>query len=119
MWNCLWSIDAPPLWGVFCRQRVGLAGGLLPDLHTLDTREGLTGAVLPGMISGDRVIMSYSRLGQTFLLCTNIIHDTNEKIKVVRDGLKAAQSRQKSYTDVRRNDLVFQVGDWVFLKLSH
>ncbi|KAL6176730.1 hypothetical protein ACLB2K_053363 [Fragaria x ananassa] len=47
-----------------------------------------------------------------------IIHDKNEKIKVVRDRLKAAQSRQKSYADVRRKDLEFQVGDWVFLKLS-
>ena len=42
----------------------------------------------------------------------------NEKIKVVRDRLKAAQSRQKSYADVRMKDLEFQVGDWVFLKLS-
>ena len=38
---------------------------------------------------------------------------------MVRDRLKAAQSRQKSYADVRRKDLEFQVGDWVFLKLSH
>ncbi|KAL6188816.1 hypothetical protein ACLB2K_040207 [Fragaria x ananassa] len=37
-----------------------------------------------------------------------IIHDTNEKIKVVRDRLKTAQSRQKSYADVRRKDLEFQ-----------
>ena len=37
---------------------------------------------------------------------------------MVRDRLKAAQSRQKSYADVRRKDLEFQVGDWVFLKLS-
>ena len=42
----------------------------------------------------------------------------NEKIKVVRDRLKTAQSRQKSYADVHRKDLEFQVGDWVFLKLS-
>ena len=47
-----------------------------------------------------------------------LIHVTNEKIKVVRDRLKTAQSRQKSYADNRRKDLEFQVGDWVFLKLS-
>ncbi|KAL6218368.1 hypothetical protein ACLB2K_011582 [Fragaria x ananassa] len=47
-----------------------------------------------------------------------LIHVTNKKIKVVRDRLKAAQSRQKSYADVRRRVLEFQVGDWVFLKLS-
>ncbi|KAL6225758.1 hypothetical protein ACLB2K_004607 [Fragaria x ananassa] len=40
------------------------------------------------------------------------------EIKVVRDRLKAAQSRQKSYADIRMKDLEFQVGDWVFLKLS-
>ncbi|KAL6125183.1 hypothetical protein ACLB2K_073242 [Fragaria x ananassa] len=34
-----------------------------------------------------------------------------------RDRLKTAQSRQKSYADVRRKDLEFQVSDWVFLKL--
>ncbi|KAL6190974.1 hypothetical protein ACLB2K_037368 [Fragaria x ananassa] len=33
---------------------MGLPGGFLSDLHSLDTREGLTSAVLPGMISGDQ-----------------------------------------------------------------
>ncbi|XP_070004490.1 uncharacterized protein [Nicotiana sylvestris] len=28
------------------------------------------------------------------------------------------QSRQKSYSDVRRRDLEFEVGDWVFLRIS-
>ncbi|WMV58137.1 hypothetical protein MTR67_051522 [Solanum verrucosum] len=30
-----------------------------------------------------------------------------------------AQSRQKSYADVRRRDLGFDVHDWVYLKVSH
>ncbi|KAL6224949.1 hypothetical protein ACLB2K_003803 [Fragaria x ananassa] len=59
-----------------------------------------------------------SAVGESELCGSEIIHDTNEKIKVVRDRLKVAQSRQKSYADVRKNDLEFQVGDWVFLKLS-
>ncbi|KAL6219536.1 hypothetical protein ACLB2K_007295 [Fragaria x ananassa] len=37
---------------------------------------------------------------------------------MVRDRLKAAQSRQKSYAHVHKKDLEFQVGDWLFLKLS-
>ena len=37
---------------------------------------------------------------------------------MVRDRLKASQSRQKSYADVHRKDQEFQVGVWVFLKLS-
>ena len=32
--------------------------------------------------------------------------------------MKTAQSRQKSYADNRRRDLEFEVGDWVYLKIS-
>ena len=43
---------------------------------------------------------------------------TTDKIKIIRERLQTAQSRQKSYADNRRKDLEFEVGDWVFLKLS-
>jgi hypothetical protein len=36
----------------------------------------------------------------------------------VRENLKVAQSRQKSYADRRRRDLSFKVGDFVYLKVS-
>ena len=41
-----------------------------------------------------------------------------EQVQVIRQNLKAAQSRQKSYVDVRRRELVFNVGDYVYLKVS-
>ncbi|WMV45914.1 hypothetical protein MTR67_039299 [Solanum verrucosum] len=34
------------------------------------------------------------------------------------ERLKMAQSRQKSYADVRIRDLEFDVNDWVYLKIS-
>lgn len=40
------------------------------------------------------------------------------KISVIRKNLQAAQSREKGYTDNRRRDLVFEVGDHVFMKVS-
>ena len=43
---------------------------------------------------------------------------TVEKVSLIKKGLKAAQSRQKSYVDNRRRDLEFEVGDHVFLKVS-
>ena len=47
-----------------------------------------------------------------------IVQVTCDKIKVIRDRLKIAQARQKSYADNRRKDLKFEVGDMVFLRIS-
>ncbi|WVZ70312.1 hypothetical protein U9M48_018987 [Paspalum notatum var. saurae] len=37
---------------------------------------------------------------------------------MVRENLRVAQSRQKSYANVRRRDLTFKVDDFVYLKVS-
>jgi hypothetical protein len=37
---------------------------------------------------------------------------------MVRKSLKVAQSRQKSYADKRRRDLSFEIGDYVYLRVS-
>jgi hypothetical protein len=37
---------------------------------------------------------------------------------MVRENLKAAQSRQRSYADTRRRELSFEEGDYVHLKVS-
>ncbi|GFS40602.1 hypothetical protein Acr_00g0069490 [Actinidia rufa] len=42
---------------------------------------------------------------------------TTKKVKVIRQRLLTAQSRQKSYADRRRRPLSFEVGDHVFLKV--
>jgi len=49
---------------------------------------------------------------------TDIVEEANQKIKVIRQRLETAQSRQKSYADRRRRELDFQVGEFVFLKVS-
>ena len=41
-----------------------------------------------------------------------------EKEKVIQESLKMAQRLQKSYTDVKRKSLEFEVDDWVYLKVS-
>ena len=46
-----------------------------------------------------------------------IVEETTEKIKSVRDKMRAAQDRQKHYTDKRRKELEFAVGDMVYLKM--
>nr|GEX07572.1 putative reverse transcriptase domain-containing protein [Tanacetum cinerariifolium] len=47
-----------------------------------------------------------------------LIHETTEKIVQIKQRIQAARDRQKSYADVRRKPLEFQVGDQVMLKLS-
>jgi len=46
------------------------------------------------------------------------VFEAMEKVKLIQERLKTAQSRQKSYADVRRKDLEFDVGDLVYLKVS-
>nr|GEV72531.1 reverse transcriptase domain-containing protein [Tanacetum cinerariifolium] len=47
-----------------------------------------------------------------------VIHETTEKIVKIKQRIQAARDHQKSYTDVRRKPLEFQVGDRVMLKVS-
>ncbi|GKA32478.1 putative reverse transcriptase domain-containing protein [Tanacetum coccineum] len=46
------------------------------------------------------------------------IRNTTEKISQIKDRLKAAHDRQKSYADKRMKPLEFSVGDYVLLKVS-
>ncbi|XP_071923157.1 uncharacterized protein [Coffea arabica] len=41
-----------------------------------------------------------------------------ERVKVIRQRLQTAHSRQKSYADQRRKDLEFAIGDKVFLRIT-
>ncbi|KAG8498969.1 hypothetical protein CXB51_005376 [Gossypium anomalum] len=46
------------------------------------------------------------------------LYDAEQKVKVIRESLKAASDRQKSYANLKRKDIKYQVGDKVFLKVS-
>ena len=48
----------------------------------------------------------------------DLIKDSEEKVKLIRDRLKVAQSRQKSYADSKRKEIVYKVGDRVYLRVS-
>jgi hypothetical protein len=56
--------------------------------------------------------------GEAKLVGPELIQDAIEKVKLIRDRLVTAQSRQKSYSDRRRRPLEFTVGDHVFLRVS-
>ena len=57
-------------------------------------------------------------MGERKLSKIELIEQTQEIITRVREKLRAAQDKQKSYADARRRPLQFRVGDHVFLKVS-
>ncbi|XP_070026040.1 uncharacterized protein [Nicotiana sylvestris] len=52
------------------------------------------------------------------LIGPEFVCEALEKVQLIRERLKAAQSHQKSYSDKRHRELEFTVGDKVFLKVS-
>nr|GEW22295.1 hypothetical protein [Tanacetum cinerariifolium] len=60
----------------------------------------------------------WAEVGDVQLTRPEIIHETTEKIVQIRQRLQAARDRQRSYANVRRKPLKFQVGDFVTLKVS-
>ncbi|KAL8260977.1 hypothetical protein R6Q59_025026 [Mikania micrantha] len=57
-------------------------------------------------------------VGESQITGPEIIQETTDKIRQIRDNLLAARSRQKSYADKRRKPLEFEVDDMVLLKVS-
>ncbi|GJW11580.1 putative reverse transcriptase domain-containing protein [Tanacetum coccineum] len=62
--------------------------------------------------------LCWAEVGDLQLTVPEIIHETTENIVQIRQRLQAARDRQRSYANVRRKSLEFQVGDRVMLKVS-
>ena len=59
----------------------------------------------------------WTEVGENSITGPDPIRDTSENVSLIRQRLLTAQSRQKSYADVRRRPLEFEVGDHVSLKV--
>jgi hypothetical protein len=47
-----------------------------------------------------------------------LIQEAEEQVRIIRENLRVAQTRQKSYADNRKRPLEFEEGDYVYLKVS-
>nr|GFC35213.1 putative reverse transcriptase domain-containing protein [Tanacetum cinerariifolium] len=56
--------------------------------------------------------------GEAQILGPELIQETTEKIVQIKQRMQAARDRQKSYSDLKRKPMEFQVGDKVMLKVS-
>ncbi|XP_024977651.1 uncharacterized protein LOC112515213 [Cynara cardunculus var. scolymus] len=70
-----------------------------------------------GLAGYYRSLLSWVEIGDRQLTTSDIIQETTDKISIIKERLKTARDRQKSYADNRRKPLEFQVGDKVLLKV--
>ncbi|GJU74244.1 putative reverse transcriptase domain-containing protein [Tanacetum coccineum] len=60
----------------------------------------------------------WAEVGQVQLTGPEIVQETTEKIIQIKQRMQVARDRQKSYADLKRKPVDFQVGDNVMLKVS-
>ncbi|GKA06155.1 putative reverse transcriptase domain-containing protein [Tanacetum coccineum] len=60
----------------------------------------------------------WAEVGEGQLIGHELVQETTEKISQIKDRLKTARDRQKSYVDKWMKPLEFSVGDYVLLKVS-
>ena len=58
----------------------------------------------------------WTEVEESSITGSDLIRDTSKKVSLIRQLLLTAQSRQKSYIDIRCRPLEFDVGDHAFLK---
>ena len=64
-----------------------------------------------------RSLICWTEVGESSIIGPDLIRNTSEKVSLIQRRLLTAQSLQKSYADVQRRPLEFEVGDHVFLKV--
>ncbi|GJV21318.1 putative reverse transcriptase domain-containing protein [Tanacetum coccineum] len=65
-----------------------------------------------------RSLVLWAKIGESSLIGPELVQETTDKVVLIKEKLKAARDRQKSYADNRRKLLEFEVGDHVLLKVS-
>ncbi|GKA21868.1 hypothetical protein Tco_0707830 [Tanacetum coccineum] len=59
-----------------------------------------------------------AEIGESSLIGPELVQETTDKVVLIKEKLKGARDRQKSYADNKRKSLESEVGDRVMLKVS-
>ena len=65
-----------------------------------------------------RSLVWWFEVGASSIIGHEIIQEAMEKMRIIGDRLATTYNHQKSYTDNRKRDLEFEVGDQIYLKIS-
>nr|GEY91383.1 reverse transcriptase domain-containing protein [Tanacetum cinerariifolium] len=61
-------------------------------------------------------VIDFGKVGEAQLTCPKMIQETTEKIVLIKQKIQATQDRQKSYANLKRKLMEFEVEDRVMLK---
>ncbi|KAL4360540.1 hypothetical protein GQ457_04G019860 [Hibiscus cannabinus] len=64
-----------------------------------------------------RTPIFWSELGENKVLGPQVIQDIEKHVQIIHDRLQQAFDRHKAYVDTKRQDIRYEVGDKVFLKV--
>lgn len=65
-----------------------------------------------------RTPSSWDRLEDQVIIGPELIQEMEEQVRQIRQRLKEAYDRQKSYADTHRTDRMYEVGDQVFIRIK-
>ena len=65
-----------------------------------------------------RTPLCWSETGKQQLIGPEIVQQTVAKVEMIRQNLRAAQDRQRSYADLKRRDIEYEPGERVFLRVA-
>jgi len=65
-----------------------------------------------------RTLLNWAECGERRYYGIDFVNDAEKKEQMIQQHMRATQSRQKSYADKRRRPLEFNVGDYVYLKVT-
>jgi hypothetical protein len=65
-----------------------------------------------------RTPLNWSETGDSKVFGPDHLREAEEQVQLIRDRLKAAQSRQKSYADSKRRGLTLNIGEYVYLRVT-
>jgi hypothetical protein len=65
-----------------------------------------------------RILLFWSEIGERKIFEPDILQEAEKQVRVVSKNMRIVQLRQKSYANHSRRELSFDVGDFLYLKVS-
>ena len=65
-----------------------------------------------------RTPVCWTKLNEHKVIGPDLVKEKEEKVWIIQQRLKSVSDKQKSYADLKRKDIEYEVEDKVFLKVS-